>query len=38
MVEFMGPPAQYRAELLTGDARASAWATAADCLRVWDSS
>ncbi|MGB8390630.1 nitroreductase family deazaflavin-dependent oxidoreductase [Mycobacterium sp.] len=30
MVEFMGPPAQYRAKLLTGDARASAWATAAD--------
>jgi deazaflavin-dependent oxidoreductase (nitroreductase family) len=29
-VEFMGPPAQYRAELLTGDARASAWARAAD--------
>ncbi len=29
-VEFKGPPAQYRAELLTGDARASAWATAAD--------
>jgi deazaflavin-dependent oxidoreductase (nitroreductase family) len=29
-VEFMAPPAQYRAELLTGDARASAWATATD--------
>jgi deazaflavin-dependent oxidoreductase (nitroreductase family) len=29
-VEFMGPPAQYNAELLTGDARASAWATAVD--------
>ena len=29
-VEFMGPPTQYIAELLTGDARASAWATAAD--------
>jgi deazaflavin-dependent oxidoreductase (nitroreductase family) len=29
-VEFMGPPAQYRAELLTGDARASAWATITD--------
>jgi hypothetical protein len=26
----MAPPAQYRAELLTGDARASAWATATD--------
>lgn len=29
-VEFMGPPARYRAELLTGDARASAWAAAVD--------
>jgi deazaflavin-dependent oxidoreductase (nitroreductase family) len=29
-VEFMAPPAPYRAELLTGDARASAWATAND--------
>jgi len=29
-VEFRGPPARYRAELLTGDARASAWATAVD--------
>src|ERR1700722_19007203 len=29
-VEFMAPTAQYRAELLTGDARASAWATATD--------
>jgi deazaflavin-dependent oxidoreductase (nitroreductase family) len=29
-IEFNGPPAQYRAELLTGDARASAWATAVD--------
>jgi deazaflavin-dependent oxidoreductase (nitroreductase family) len=29
-IEFMGPPAKYRAELLTGDARASAWATATD--------
>jgi deazaflavin-dependent oxidoreductase (nitroreductase family) len=29
-VEFMAPIAQYRAELLTGDARASAWATATD--------
>ena len=25
-----GPPAKYRAELLTGDARAAAWATAVD--------
>ncbi|MCV7123346.1 hypothetical protein AWC15_03855 [Mycobacterium lacus] len=29
-VEFMGPPRQYRAELLTGAARAAAWAAAAD--------
>jgi deazaflavin-dependent oxidoreductase (nitroreductase family) len=29
-VEFMAPTAQYRAEPLTGDARASAWATATD--------
>jgi deazaflavin-dependent oxidoreductase (nitroreductase family) len=29
-VEFMGPAAQYRAELLTGEARAAAWATATD--------
>ncbi len=29
-VEFMAPPAQYRAELLTGDARAAAWAAAVD--------
>jgi deazaflavin-dependent oxidoreductase (nitroreductase family) len=29
-VEFMAPAARYRAELLTGDARASAWATATD--------
>lgn len=29
-VEFTAPPAQYRAELLTGDARASAWARATD--------
>jgi deazaflavin-dependent oxidoreductase (nitroreductase family) len=29
-VEFKGPPRQYRAELLTGDARASAWAVATD--------
>jgi hypothetical protein len=26
----MAPTAHYRAELLTGDARASAWATATD--------
>jgi deazaflavin-dependent oxidoreductase (nitroreductase family) len=29
-VEFMGPPALYRAELLTGDDRASAWAKTID--------
>ncbi|WP_260861131.1 nitroreductase family deazaflavin-dependent oxidoreductase [Mycobacterium simulans] len=29
-VEFKGPPRRYRAELLTGDARAAAWAAAAD--------
>lgn len=29
-IEFRGAPAPYRAELLTGDARAAAWATAVD--------
>lgn len=29
-IEFRGPPAQYRAELLTGDARAAAWARIVD--------
>lgn len=29
-VEFRGPPTRYRAELLTGDARAEAWADAVD--------
>lgn len=29
-VEFRGPPARYRAELLEGDDRAAAWATAVD--------
>lgn len=29
-VEFKGPPARYRAELLTGDARATAWSRATD--------
>jgi deazaflavin-dependent oxidoreductase (nitroreductase family) len=29
-IEFKGPPVKYRAELLSGDARASAWATATD--------
>jgi len=36
MIEFMGPPAKYRAELLTGDARASAWATATDFYAGYD--
>ncbi|WP_156687999.1 nitroreductase family deazaflavin-dependent oxidoreductase [Mycobacterium sp. Marseille-P9652] len=29
-VEFKGPPKPYRAELLTGEARAAAWETAVD--------
>ena len=29
-IEFMGPPKRYQAELLTGDDRSAAWATAAD--------
>lgn len=29
-VEFKGPPRRYRAELITGDARAAAWETAVD--------
>ena len=29
-IYFRGPPAQYRAELLTGDARAAAWARIVD--------
>jgi deazaflavin-dependent oxidoreductase (nitroreductase family) len=29
-VEFTGPPTQYRAELLAGNARATAWDTAVD--------
>jgi deazaflavin-dependent oxidoreductase (nitroreductase family) len=29
-VEFRGPPARHRAELLSGEARAQAWATAVD--------
>jgi deazaflavin-dependent oxidoreductase (nitroreductase family) len=29
-IEFIGPPAHYTAELLTGDARASAWAKIVD--------
>lgn len=29
-VEYKGPPRQYRAELLSGEARSAAWATAVD--------
>lgn len=29
-VEFRGPPRQYRAELISGEARAAAWANAVD--------
>lgn len=36
-VEFKGPPRQYRAELLTGDARASAWASAVDWYAGYES-
>lgn len=36
-IEFMGPPAKYRAELLTGDARAVAWATATDFYAGYES-
>ncbi|MGH3523298.1 MAG: nitroreductase family deazaflavin-dependent oxidoreductase [Mycobacterium sp.] len=36
-VEFMGPPKGYRAELLTGDARAAAWATAVDFYAGYES-
>jgi deazaflavin-dependent oxidoreductase (nitroreductase family) len=35
-IEFMGRPAPYRAQLLTGDARVSAWATAADFYAGYD--
>jgi deazaflavin-dependent oxidoreductase (nitroreductase family) len=35
-VEFLGPSAKYRAELLTGDARAAAWATAVDFYRGYE--
>jgi deazaflavin-dependent oxidoreductase (nitroreductase family) len=35
-VEFMGPPAKYTAELLTGAARAAAWATAVDFYAGYD--
>jgi deazaflavin-dependent oxidoreductase (nitroreductase family) len=36
-VEFKGPPTGYRAELLNGDARAAAWATAVDAYRGYES-
>jgi deazaflavin-dependent oxidoreductase (nitroreductase family) len=36
-VEFVGPPKQYKAELLTGDARAAAWATAVDFYAGYES-
>jgi deazaflavin-dependent oxidoreductase (nitroreductase family) len=36
-VEFRGPPAPYRAELLTGDERAAAWATAIDVYQGYES-
>lgn len=35
-VEFIGPPRQYRAELLTGDARDAAWAHAIDYYAGFD--
>jgi deazaflavin-dependent oxidoreductase (nitroreductase family) len=36
-VEFRGPPAKYKADLLTGEARASAWASAVDFYAGYDS-
>jgi deazaflavin-dependent oxidoreductase (nitroreductase family) len=36
-VEFRGPATKYRAELLTGDARAKAWATAVDFYAGYES-
>ncbi len=36
-VEFKGPPTKYRAELLTGDARASAWARIVDFYAGYES-
>jgi deazaflavin-dependent oxidoreductase (nitroreductase family) len=36
-VEFIGPPKRYRAELLTGDARAAAWAHAVDYYAGYES-
>lgn len=36
-VEFIGPPRPHKAELLTGDARAAAWATAVDVYAGYES-
>jgi deazaflavin-dependent oxidoreductase (nitroreductase family) len=36
-VEFRGPPKRYRAELLSGDARAAAWDTAVDVYLGYES-
>jgi deazaflavin-dependent oxidoreductase (nitroreductase family) len=36
-VEFRGPPARYRAELLTGDARVGAWTTTIDFYAGYES-
>ncbi|MEB3980404.1 nitroreductase family deazaflavin-dependent oxidoreductase [Mycobacterium sp. 663a-19] len=36
-IEFKGPPKRYRAELLTGEARAAAWAKAADFYAGYES-
>lgn len=35
-VEYLAPPRQYRAELLTGDARAAAWAEIVDYYRGYE--
>ncbi|MDQ1740594.1 MAG: hypothetical protein QOE53_2246 [Pseudonocardiales bacterium] len=35
-IEYKGPPRQYRAELLTGDERAAAWAKAVDFYAGYD--
>jgi len=36
-IEFMGPPKRYQAELLTGDDRSAAWATAVDFYAGYES-
>jgi deazaflavin-dependent oxidoreductase (nitroreductase family) len=36
-IEFTGPPKRYQAELLTGDARAAAWATAVNFYAGYES-